>query len=163
MQTQSIRQVVGDKAKGCISKTEVTRKESTPNFLKNEHFYSPTRTLMCVIRGQEIFVFQKIWCALFSCYLHRHTPTDEVAHISKSFLAKQQQYQEIIRRIPCKNAPKNLEKLFECNTGIINSILNKKHHNNQNYESIFTYTWSFFFRCEWLRLCSICKTLLETS
>ena len=47
-----------------ILKTGVTRKESTPNFLKNEHFLTPARVR---IRWFEIFVFWKIWRTLFSC------------------------------------------------------------------------------------------------
>ena len=46
---------------------DVTRKQSTPNFPKNEHFLSPnTQTYVCV-PGRNMFVFQKIWRALFSC------------------------------------------------------------------------------------------------
>ena len=39
-------------------KSDVTRKQSTPNFPKKKHFLSP---------WYELFVFWKIWRALFSC------------------------------------------------------------------------------------------------
>ena len=46
----------------------VTRTQSTPNFPKNEHFSSPdTQTYVCVSGGKKMFVFRKIWRALFSC------------------------------------------------------------------------------------------------
>ena len=49
----------------CIS---VPLNQSTPTFPKNEHFLRRD-TRMCVcIRGLGIFVFHKIWRALFSCY-----------------------------------------------------------------------------------------------
>ena len=47
---------------------EVTRKQSTPNFPKNEHFLSPD-THTCVLEGKKCSFFWEIWRTLFSCYL----------------------------------------------------------------------------------------------
>ena len=44
---------------------EVRRKQSTPNFPKNEHFLPPDTH----IRGQKMFAFRNIWRPLLSCYL----------------------------------------------------------------------------------------------
>ena len=52
--------------KGESQKMKVTRKESTPNFPKNEHFLSPdTHTYVCVSGSKKCLFFRK----LFSCYL----------------------------------------------------------------------------------------------
>ena len=53
-------------------KTGVARKQSTPNFLKSKHFLSTDPTFLiartCAYQGlRNVFFFQKIWCALFSC------------------------------------------------------------------------------------------------
>ena len=41
-------------------KTGVSRKESTPNFLKNEHFLPPdTHTCVCVTEGKKCLFFGK--------------------------------------------------------------------------------------------------------
>ena len=48
---------VGNKAKGRISKRGVSRKQSTPNFPKKEHFLPP---------DTPTYVYGKIWRALFS-------------------------------------------------------------------------------------------------
>ena len=47
---KSIHKIVGDKRKGTNLKTKVTRKQSTPNFLKNEHLLplKCTRTYVSV-------------------------------------------------------------------------------------------------------------------
>ena len=49
-------------------KTEEARKQSIPNFPKNQRFLPPEHVREC-IRGYEMFVFLKIWRALLSCYL----------------------------------------------------------------------------------------------
>ena len=53
------RKNVGKKVKGWISK-QVLRKQSSPNFPKNEYFLPP---------DTHTYVFRKIWSALFSCFL----------------------------------------------------------------------------------------------
>ena len=50
--------VIRQKGKRANLKTEVTRKESTPNFPKNTHFYPVTRTRMCA--------YQEVWNVCFS-------------------------------------------------------------------------------------------------
>ena len=59
---------VNTKAKNANLKTEVTRKQSTPNFQKNEHFYPLIRTRACAYQGVRNAAFRKIWRALFSYY-----------------------------------------------------------------------------------------------
>ena len=50
---------------------EVIGKQSSPNFPENEHFLLPnTHTYVCLSGAKKISFFQKIWRALFSCYLH---------------------------------------------------------------------------------------------
>ena len=104
------------------------------------------------------FCFQKIWCALFSFYLRfKIRPFAFIKIVSGKIVA-------ISRN--CKK-----KTLHGCLWNFGKSIWmqnrhHKKHfnkHNNQNYESIFTYIWSFFFRWERLRLYCICEALLETS
>ena len=46
------------------SQSGFTRKQSLPNFLKNEHFLPPR---MCVSRGKKCLFFGKNWRSLFSC------------------------------------------------------------------------------------------------
>ena len=49
-------------------KTAATRKQIGPNFPKNEYLLPPdTHTCVCVSEGKKMFVFRKIWRALFSC------------------------------------------------------------------------------------------------
>ena len=48
----------------------MTRKQSTPNFPKNEHFLPLTCAYVCVSEGKKCSFFWKIWRALFSCCLH---------------------------------------------------------------------------------------------
>ena len=47
------------------NQTEVTRKQSTPNFPKNEHFLPPIRTRMCTCQGVRKLLSYKIWLVLF--------------------------------------------------------------------------------------------------
>ena len=57
---------VGNKTKkGANLKTDVTRKQSMPNFPKNEHFLpSDTHTCVCVSGVRNVY-FRKNLCALF--------------------------------------------------------------------------------------------------
>ena len=48
---------------------EVTRKQNTPNFPKNDHFLSPIRTPTWALGSRKHSFFLEIWRALFSCYL----------------------------------------------------------------------------------------------
>ena len=49
---------------------KLTRKQTTPNFPKNEHFFSTdTHMRLCVSGGKKCSLFRKIWRGLFSCYL----------------------------------------------------------------------------------------------
>ena len=53
-----------------IHPTVVTRKQSTPNFPKKKRFLPlDTHTYMGVSWARDVRFFQKIWLALFSCYL----------------------------------------------------------------------------------------------
>ena len=46
--------------------TAITRKESTPNFPKNEHFLSPDmHTYVCVSGGKKCLFFRKIGVLCF--------------------------------------------------------------------------------------------------
>ena len=64
--------IVANKAKSQISKRVFQENKAYQIFRKNEHFLHPdTHTYVRVhIRGWEIIVFQKIWCALFSWNTH---------------------------------------------------------------------------------------------
>ena len=46
--------------------TSVSRKESTPNFPKNDYFLPTDSTPTCAYQGVRRFVFWKIWRGLFS-------------------------------------------------------------------------------------------------
>ena len=47
---------------------EVTRKQSTPNFLKNKHFFSPdTQAYMCVSSGKKCMFLGKIDVNIVDC------------------------------------------------------------------------------------------------
>ena len=77
-------------------KTVVIRKQNTPNFTKHKTFPAPLiRTDARAIRGEEIVVFQKIWCALFSC---KHSAfcllTDGIMYHRLTYLLVQ--YQEFL-------------------------------------------------------------------
>ena len=46
--------LVGNEAKGANLKTGISRKQSTPNFPKNEHFVTPdTHAYVCVSGGKK--------------------------------------------------------------------------------------------------------------
>ena len=62
----------GNMAKGRISKTEVRRIQSTPNFPKNERFLPPdTHTCVCVPGGKKRLFFGKfgVLCILVTSVL----------------------------------------------------------------------------------------------
>ena len=60
-------QFFGNKAKMMNLKTGVSRKQSTPNFPKNEHFLPPdTHMYVWVSGSKKCWFFLKIWRALFS-------------------------------------------------------------------------------------------------
>ena len=45
---------------------DVTRKQSTPNFPKNEHFLSPnTQTYVCVSGGKHVRFLENLACFVF--------------------------------------------------------------------------------------------------
>ena len=57
----------GNKANRAILKTGVSRKQSTQNFSKNEHFLpTDTHTYVCVSGGKKCSLFEK-FCVL--CFL----------------------------------------------------------------------------------------------
>ena len=57
---------VSKKGKRAILKTGVSRKQSTPNFLKNEHFLPPdTHTYVCVSGGKKCSFFGKFGVLCF--------------------------------------------------------------------------------------------------
>ena len=48
-------------------KKGISRKQSTPNLLKNEHLFPPdTHTYVCISGGKKCSFFRKIWRALIS-------------------------------------------------------------------------------------------------
>ena len=57
--------VVGNKTKGANLKTEVTRKQSTPSFPKNEHLSPDTHTYVCVLEGKKCSFFGKLGVLCF--------------------------------------------------------------------------------------------------
>ena len=59
--------LVGNKAKGRISKRVFQENKARQIFRKNEHFLHPdTRTYVGVSGGKKFSFFRKIWRALFS-------------------------------------------------------------------------------------------------
>ena len=63
-------QIVGNKAKGRISKRRQLENRPRQIFRKSEHFLqSDTHTYVSVSGGQKFLPFRKIWCGLFSRYL----------------------------------------------------------------------------------------------
>ena len=81
-----LKQFIGNKTKGLISKTEVTRKQSTPDFPKNEHF-SPYDTHMYEqllflksLVSHNFWQIQKIKDLLF--FGVQHLPVDQILSLS---------------------------------------------------------------------------------
>ena len=71
-----LRYFVGNKAKGRNLQTGVTRKQGTPNFPKNEHFFPPdTHTSVCVSGGDNCSFFGK-----FSVLCFLVTPVSRFAY-----------------------------------------------------------------------------------
>ena len=54
------------RGKRTILKTEITRKQSSPNFPKNDHFLPPDmHTCMCVSGVRNIRFLKNLWCFVF--------------------------------------------------------------------------------------------------
>ena len=57
---------VSKKGKRAILKTGVSRKQSTPNFLKNEHFLPSDSTRMCAYQGvRNVCFLENLACFVF--------------------------------------------------------------------------------------------------
>ena len=66
LQTGCPWDIVGNQAKRRISK-QVLQKNKARQIFEKRTFLTPWRLTYLRIKGKEIFVFQKIWHALFSC------------------------------------------------------------------------------------------------
>ena len=65
MRTQQVLGVVGNKAKGRISKTGVARKQIRPNFPKNEYLFTPWYAHVCVSGVKKCSLFGKFGMICF--------------------------------------------------------------------------------------------------
>ena len=93
-----LHQFVGNKAnlKRANLKTEVTRKQSTPNFPKNKHFLPPdTHTYVCVSPGKKCSFFGKFGVL---CFLKLNVNCAEV-----KFLYLNVRRCNLLSKINCKS------------------------------------------------------------